>query len=465
MILRPRKTAGRREVSLPYTFRGGVHPRGEKRLTEQSAIDRSLSPATVYIPVSQHIGAPAEIIVSPGDTVKKGQLIARATKAVSSNVFSSVSGTVKGVVKRPAAGGGETDHIAVENDFTEQEIRLPALAERSRAAVRSRLRDAGVVGMGGAGFPTDVKILPPDGIETEILLINAAECEPYITCDYRVMLELTDDFLAGVEILREGCGAKQVWIAVEDNKTEAAEHLARRENIVWVNDRKRKATKEQLESSRLIKAVAVRTKYPQGAEKQLIYAALGRVVPEGKLPYAVGVNVNNVQTALAAYYAVSEGRPVCERVMTVSGRAAARPGNLWIKTGTTYRDVAEYCGVDSDKLAMIVSGGPMMGNTVCSEDVSVAKTTGSVLFLTEEEITRADPRPCIGCGRCVKYCPMNLVPVYIDSNAEQGDYAAAKKYGALACIACGCCSYVCPAKRPLVQNIRKAKNVILERKL
>lgn len=450
---------------MAFTFHGGVHPRGEKGLTEGAAIDRSFAPATVYIPVSQHIGAPAEIIVAPGDAVKKGQLIARATKAVSANVFSSVSGIVRAIVRRPTASGAEVDHIQIDNDFSEAEVRLPALSDRSRASVRNRLREAGVVGMGGAGFPTDVKILPPDGVTTDVLLINAAECEPYITCDYRVLLELTDDFLAGVEILREGCGAKHVWIALEDNKRAAAEFLAKRADIVWVNSPKRKATKEQIAGEHLIKAVTVKTKYPQGAEKQLIYAALGRTVPEGKLPYAVGVNVNNVHTALSAYYAVEQGKPVTERVMTVSGRAADKPGNLWIKTGTTYADVADYCGVRREDLAMIVSGGPMMGASVCSEAVSVAKTTGSVLFLAEEEVSRFDPDPCIGCGRCVKFCPMNLVPVYIDMYAEQGDFAAAKKYGACACISCGCCSYVCPARRPLVQNIRKAKIRISEGKL
>ena len=439
---------------MAFTFRGGVHPSGHKELTENKATAPFFDVPKVYIPLSSHIGKPAIPVVRGGDYVRKGQLIAAAAEGISANLFSSVSGMVKGIVMRPLVSGKSGEHIEIENDFKEEDVTLPVLTDPDAEEIIQRIKDAGIVGMGGAAFPSHIKLRPPKEGATDILLINGAECEPYITCDYRVMTERAEDFVEGVRLLKKGCGAKKALILIESNKIEAIKKLAAL-NIPIIKKRK------SIEDLKDIGIIQLKTKYPQGAEKQLIYAATGRKVPEGKLPSAVGATVVNAQTALAVYDAVKRGKPLYERVMTVSGDAVENPCNLLVRTGTPFKDIIERVGLKGD-YEMMICGGPMMGHCCYSQEVCVTKGTGALLLLTDNSINIDRPSACIGCGRCVKVCPMRLMPLMIDSYAIKGDFALAEKYGAGCCIECGSCSYVCPANRPLVQSIRVAKIKIRE---
>ena len=441
---------------MSSTFNRGVHPSHCKNKTENLKIEEIFKPQTVCISLSQHLGKPALPLVEKGQRVKCGELIGQAQAGISANVYSSVSGIVTGIVKINNAQGAKVDHIQIENDFTDETEFLPKLTNPTKEQITERIKQAGIVGMGGAAFPTHFKLSPPPGTVLDTLVINAAECEPYITCDYRIMLELTDDFIEGVKLLQKAAGAERAIIGIEDNKQPAINKLLDRDDTVLIKNIK-KTVKDK------INIVVLKSKYPQGAEKQLIYATCKRIVPEGGLPSAIGVCADNVHTALSVYYAVAEGKPLYERVMTVSGDACKKPCNMWVKSGTSYRDIALKCEVDNYE--MLVSGGPMMGFTVFSEDVCVTNATSSLLFLTAKEINFDAPTQCIGCSKCVMVCPMYLMPVYIDSNVLTGDYSEAKKYGAMSCIECGCCSYICPAKKPLVQSIRLAKKIIRERKI
>ena len=442
---------------MSVTFKKGIHPFHKKTKTENLEIESVNLPKTVYISLSQHIGKPAKLIVEAGQKVKCGELIGLAEAGISANIYSSVSGTVTGIVKRSNAQGSKVDHVQIENDFLEEKVFLPILENPSKEEIIARVKEAGIVGMGGAAFPTHIKLSPPPNTVLDTLIINTAECEPYITCDYRILLELTDDFIEGVKLLKKATGTQFVIIGIEDNKINAVNHLKNRDDVYLANNFK-KIKKDK------INIIVLKSKYPQGAEKQLIYAISKRIIPEGALPSAVGICVNNVHTALSVYYAVKKGKPLYERVLTVSGDACKKPCNMWVKSGTSYRDLSEKC-VQNNKYEMLVSGGPMMGLTVYTEDISVTNATSSILFLTDKEIDFINPSPCIGCGKCVMVCPMNLMPVFIDSNVLTGDYKEAKRYGAMSCIECGCCSYICPAKKPLVQSIKLAKKMIRERKI
>ena len=424
-------------------FRGGVHPDGCKQLTRGAPIGRLPAPPAVWLPLSQHIGAPALPVVAAGDRVLRGQLAAKKAEGLSANVYSPIAGTVKGVVRHITAGGKKQDHILIEGDGSDESVSLAPLASLTPEAVLARIEEAGIVGMGGAGFPTAAKLNVRGRVDT--LVVNAAECEPYITCDERIMLEYTGELLQGIRLCMLACGAERAVIGIEKNKPEAIAHLARqcREGI---------------------SVKPLRTRYPQGAEKQLIYGCCGRTVPEGGLPADAGVVVVNVHTALAVQRAAVQNIPCYERVMTVSGGACARPGNFWVPNGTPLHAVADYCGGRED-CARIVSGGPMMGEAVFSLKVCTSKTMSSLLFLEEGECRPRKASDCIGCGRCVQACPMGLMPVFIDAAVLAKDYAAAKRFGAAQCIACGCCSYVCPAERYLTQSVRLGRKIVKERKL
>ena len=424
-------------------FRGGVHPDGCKQLTRGASIGRLPAPPAVWLPLSQHIGAPALPVVAAGERVLRGRLVAKKAEGLSANVYSPIAGTVKGVVRHITAGGKKQDHILIEGDGSDESVSLAPLASLTPEAVLARIEEAGIVGMGGAGFPTAAKLNVRGRVDT--LVVNAAECEPYITCDERIMLEYTGELLQGIRLCMLACGAERAVIGIEKNKPEAIAHLAR-------------------QCGEGLSVKPLRTRYPQGAEKQLIYGCCGRTVPEGGLPADAGVVVVNVHTALAVQRAAVQNIPCYERVMTVSGGACARPGNFWVPNGTPLHAVADFCGGRED-CARIVSGGPMMGEAVFSLKVCTSKTMSSLLFLEEGECRLRKASDCIGCGRCVQACPMGLMPVFIDAAVLAKDFAAAKRFGAAQCIACGCCSYVCPAERYLTQSVRLGRKIVKERKL
>lgn len=431
---------------MKHTFSRGVHPSSDKGLSEKAIIGTMPTPDKVYVALSQHIGNEAISVVEIGEKVQMGQLIARADGAVSSNVFSPCSGTVISIEKRNTPSA-EIKHIGIENDKLETAYRFDRIEKPTSENVLKRLYDCGIVGMGGAGFPTDVKLKPTEVVDT--LIINGAECEPYITCDYRIMLEYTEKLVKGVQVLATALNLNKSFIAIEDNKPDAIEHMTvflQRNNISNVE------------------IVPVKTKYPQGAEKQLIYSVTGKKVPVGKYPNSIGIVMNNVHTALSAYLAVYEGQPLYKRIMTVSGYGIKTPSNLWVSNGTLYKDLIEYCGGYSDEPTVkLICGGPMMGQTVVNAEVSTSKICGSLLLLTRDEAFTENPEACINCGKCSRVCPMVLMPMYIDSYTLAGNIDGAIKYGVCNCIECGCCAYACPAKRPLVQSIKLAKKKIKER--
>lgn len=432
------------------SFPKGVHPHDHKEQTKDKQIVVMKAPDMLYVPVFQHIGAPAEIKVQAGDKVKKGQLIAEAKGFVSANIFSPVSGEVKGIVNRPGAATARPEpHIQIENDRHNTEENLPVLTNPSREQILNRLREAGIVGMGGAAFPTHVKMQPPKEKVVDTLMINAAECEPFITCDYRIMIEYAEEFLEGVLLLAKALGVENINVGLEANKADIYEMLAQK----------------GAEKNPQIKVTLLKKKYPQGAEKQLIYAIDKRKVPAGGLPADVGVVVSNVHTALSTYEAVVKGKPLYERIMTVTGHGINEPKNFWCATGTTYEEVAKFCGEATEDTIKVISGGPMMGFAQPNLEACTAKNASALLFLTAAETDTTEVTQCINCGKCHTACPMNLMPMFIDACTIAGDYEGAKKYGAQNCMECGCCVYICPANRQIVSNVRIAKKIIRERKI
>ena len=425
------------------TFKKGIHIKDEKFLSKNANIEQLPAPKTVFIPLLQHIGVECEPVVKMGDIVKKGQIIATSSK-MSSNVIASVSGKILDIVLLPNAQGRKIKHLPIENDGLETEQKLPILKNPKGADIVKRIKDAGIVGMGGAAFPSHIKATPANDKQVETLIINAAECEPYITCDYRIMTEYPEEFLKGCLLLKEAACAKEVVVAIEDNKEDIAKIL---------------------QEYNMMPIILLRAKYPQGSEKQLIYAVTKKKVPIGKLPMDVNVIVNNVHTAYAVYQAVYEGKASYERVVTISGRAIEKPKNLLIRTGTQYSEVIDFCGGLKEQPKKIISGGPMMGFSQFSTQAVVAKGTSCILFLKEEEVNTKKAMACINCSRCANSCPINLLPMYIDGYCLAGELELSKKYGALSCVECGCCSYVCPSKRPLVQSIKLAKKLIKERNI
>ncbi len=429
-------------------FRGGVHPSGRKELTENIAVSVMPAPKTVYISLSQHIGKPAKAIATVGQAVAEGELIATADGVVSSNIYSSVSGVVKAIEKRVTANG-KGEHIVIEADDEGRKTRLEPLTEPTKEQILARVAEAGIVGLGGAGFPTAVKLNSPVPIDT--LVINGAECEPYITCDYRIMLDYTASFIDGVRLIKDSLSVEKAYIGIEDNKEKAIAVLKDYLEQNGIND---------------IEVKPLKTKYPQGAEKQLIYGVTGRKVPLGGLPTAVGVVVCNVHTALSVHFAVREGKPLYERIMTVTGEGITEPKNIWVANGTTYEAVIEYCGglKEGVRVVKMLNGGPMMGVAVAGSQVACTKTTSCLLLMSDGEAFTGSPSQCINCGKCANACPMRLMPMYMDAYALSGELDNAVKYGLNACIECGSCTFVCPAKRTLVQSFRLAKKKLRGRK-
>lgn len=426
---------------MAFRFRGGIHPKTNKLTHDLNTVAFPL-PEKLYIPLSQHIGKPATPCVNVGDTVKKGSLIGTADGAFSANVYSSACGTVESIVTLPLANGNKCQHVVIKASENDDYIKFEPLNNPDAQQIVERVKDAGIVGMGGATFPTHIKLTPKTPVDT--LIINGAECEPYITCDYRVIVEHTKDVIDGIRLEAKALNVKRILIGIEKMNGEAVTAL-------------KKASADYPE----IEVVTLPVKYPQGSEKQLIYTLTKRIVPAGKLPSDVGVVVSNIQTARAICRAVTYGEPLVERVVTVSGDAIDKRGNFVIPTGVTVNDIINY--VSADNYKKIISGGPMMGFALSDTSVAIAKGSSAILFFNESQLTES-PSPCINCARCARACPLHLMPMYIDAYASAGDLNKALKYGAMDCFECGSCAYVCPAKRPLVQAIRLAKKAIREKK-
>ncbi|MDD4839624.1 MAG: electron transport complex subunit RsxC [Clostridia bacterium] len=429
---------------MAKTFKHGTHP-PENKITENSPLVEFAVPEKLYISLSQHIGAPAQAIVEVGDSVKAGTLIGKAGGFVSANIFSSVSGKVTNIVTLPTATGGEAKHIEIQNDFRYETVSLPEITVPTKENILERVKEAGIVGMGGATFPTHVKLSPSKPVDT--LIINGAECEPYITCDYRLMLEKTDEFIEGVKLLMTALSVEKAYIGIENNKKEAIELLAEK-------------------CPPKIEVVELKSKYPQGAEKQLIYSITRRVVPTGGLPMDVGVVVNNVHTAYSVARAI-KGEPCYMRAMTVSGDGVEKIGNYFARTGLTYKFIYDECrgNVAEEVTCKVISGGPMMGFAQANLKPATTKGTSSLLFLSEIRISKSDTTACINCGRCGMGCPMNLLPNEIEENTLHRNFEEVIKLNVASCIECGVCTYNCPAKRPLLQAIRLAKRIIKEKGL
>ncbi len=433
---------------LKFTFRGGVHPDDGKKLTQDQAIRAYVTQKDAVYPLSQHIGAPAKPVVKKGDRVLAGQLIAEAAGFVSANIHSAVSGTVKGIEKRVVPSGGRVDSIVIENDGMFDSVdfskNVRPLEGLYREDVISIIRNAGVVGMGGAGFPSDVKLSPRNEDDIDCIIVNGAECEPYLTSDYRRMIEEPEKIVDGLKIVIGLFQGAQGIIAIEDNKPEAIRIL-------------REKTKDEPR----IRVNKVKTKYPQGAERQLIYANTGRYVNSNNLPADAGCIVHNVDTIISIYEAVMLGLPVISRVVTVTGDCVEHPQNFIVPIGTSFRELINAAGGFKKDPAKVIAGGPMMGKALYELDVPVTKGTSAILALSKDAVADAKPSQCIKCGKCVSVCPGRIEPNLLMDLAEAKDLEGFQKYHGMECCECGCCSYVCPAKRHLTQTIAGTRKQVL----
>ncbi|MGE5390750.1 MAG: electron transport complex subunit RsxC [Deltaproteobacteria bacterium] len=424
----------------------GIHPDTHKSPTEGKAIESNELPNRVILPVQQHIGAPSVPIVKKGDLVKKGQLIAEAKAPVSSNVHATISGKVVDVSDQPHPVLGKCQAITIESDGLD-EWAEGILTERDwqkldTAEILEIIKNAGIVGLGGATFPTHIKLAPPSGSKIDTLIINAAECEPYLTADHRIMLEYTERVVTGIQIIKKVLGVSNVIVGIEDNKMNAVKVMA-----------------DALKGTG-IKVTAVPTRYPQGAEKTLIKTLLGREVPSGKLPLSIGVVVQNVGTAVAICDAVREGIPLIERIVTVTGGAIKEPKNLKLRIGTTFADAIEQCGGLKSPAKKLIMGGPLMGAAQYTEGVPVIKGASGILAFTKEEVNDGPESPCIRCGSCIDACPMGLNPSMLSILGERSFVEeAVNEYHLLDCMECGCCTFVCPAKRKIIHYIRYSKKM------
>lgn len=439
------------------TFKGGFHVPDNKALTADAIVEVMPLVPEYYVSLAQHIGKPAEPVVAAGDVVVEGQLIAKASSFVSANIHSPVCGEVVDIVKRKNAQGATVDYIHIKSNGNQDKFTLPKLTNPSAEEIVQRVADAGIVGMGGAGFPTAVKLQPKDPVDS--LIINAAECEPYLNCDNRLMIERANEFIAGVKLIAKAINVPNVYIGIEANKMEAYNTLLAVDGVI-ADDKKSLANRKDGD----IIVVLLKKKYPQGAEKTLIKACVNREVPVGGLPSAVGCIVDNVGTAYAVYDAVVNGNTLHKRLMTVTGRGVCSPKNIEVAVGTPLAAVVEFCGGLSEDTIKLVSGGPMMGFSLANLDVCTTKTDSGFLALTDKEASTVLPTPCINCGRCAEVCPMKLMPMYIDFYTTCGDTENAVRYGAANCFECGTCAYVCPAKRPIVQSVRLTKMKMKEKK-
>jgi len=444
-----------------FTFRGGVHPPGKKDLTCESRIQPGPVVKQVAVMLRQHIGAACQPLIRKGDAVQSDQKIGDSDAFVSAPVHSPINGKVKEIALRSHAVLGRAlaiiidalpnnptklSYFKIDDDFD--------IRNYSAEQICEAVRGAGIVGMGGAGFPTRVKIEPNPRLPKEALIINGCECEPYITCDYRVMLEWTSQVIAGIKLARKASGCSKVFIGIEDNKPQAIEIL-------------NEALSKSADCDN-IKVIPVKTKYPQGGERQLIKAILKKSVPTGGIPPTIGVVVLNIATVAAIAEAVVSGAPLTRRVVTVTGEAITRPGNYYVPIGTSVEDLIEFCGGVTELCAKVVLGGPMMGIAIADLETPVTKTTNAVTVLTKEQIGSAKfarrQTPCIRCGRCLQACPENLNPTRIAHAVKNNLLDVAERYYIGACIECGCCSYVCPANIEVTGYIKTGKIFLARQK-
>ena len=434
-----------------YTFSGGIHPYDGKDLSKDKPIKEVLPKGDLVYPLSQHIGAPAKPIVKVGDKVKTGQMIAEAGGFVSANIFATVSGTVKKIEKHRVPVGDMVESIIVENDGLYEEVEYPAskgLDAMSKEEILAAVKNAGVVGMGGAGFPTHVKLAPKDPSKIDYVIANCAECEPYLTSDYRRMMETPELLIGGMKcVLKLFDNAKGI-IAIEDNKPDAIDLLSR-------------LTKNEPR----IEVYALRTKYPQGSERHIIYACTHRQINSKMLPADAGCIVDNCDTLVAINDAVNNNRPLMNRIVTVTGDSIADPRNFKVRCGTNYRELLDEAGgfIEGKEPETIISGGPMMGFSLFDLDVPVTKTSSALLCLSYDDVAHSSETACINCGRCVEACPEKLIPSQLATFAEHENYDEFNRLFGKECIECGSCSYVCPAKRQLCQSIKSMKKLSIGR--
>lgn len=436
------------------TFRiGGIHPE-ENKLTDNAVTQVAALPKQAVFPLSQHIGAPAKAVVKKGDKVKVGTLIAEANGFVSAPVFSSVSGTVLKIDDVFDATGYRKPSIiiSVEGDEWKESIdrseKLETLADHPELTpeeIVERVKKAGVTGMGGAGFPTFIKLCPPPTAKAECVIINGVECEPYITSDYRLMIEHADEILVGLQLLMKAAKVDKGYIGIETNKPEAIRLL-----------------EEKTQGNPNIEIVPLAQKYPQGGEKQLVDAVIRRQVPAPPaIPVSVGAIVQNVGTAFAVYQAVMKNKPLFERYTTVTGKKISNPGNFLVRMGTPMTDLIEFCGGMPEGDNKVLAGGPMMGKALNTTDVPVCKGTNCVTVLSGDDAIRKEAQPCIRCAKCVSACPMGLEPYLLAVVSSAGNWEKAEQEDIVSCIECGSCQYTCPAHRHLLDNIRQGKSTVM----
>lgn len=441
------------------TFRiGGIHPE-ENKLTHEVATQVAPLPHQAIFPLSQHIGAPARPVVQKGDKVKVGTLLAEAGSFVSAPIYSSVSGTIVKIDSAIDATGYRKPAIIinVEGDEWEESIdrseKLELMKdhpELTPEVIVNRVKDAGIVGMGGAGFPTFIKLTPPPTAKAECVIINAVECEPYITADYRLMMEHADEILVGLELLMKAAKVTTGYIGIETNKPKAIELLSE------------KASKAFDGTEYRVEVVPLKQRYPQGGEKQLVDAVIRRQVPAPPaIPVNVGAIVQNVGTAFAVYQAVMKNKPLFERYTTVTGKRLAHPGNFLVRMGTPMQDLIDLCGGMPEGDNKLLAGGPMMGKALTSTEVPICKGTNSVTILSDEDARRKEPQPCIRCAKCVGACPMGLEPYLLAKLSAFKKWEKAETEDIVSCIECGSCQFTCPAHRPLLDNIRQGKQTVM----
>ncbi|MBR0411881.1 MAG: electron transport complex subunit RsxC [Eubacterium sp.] len=426
------------------TFKGGLHPYDGKELSKDKSILEYLPQGELVYPLSQHIGAPAVPCVKKGDRVLAGQKIAEAGGFVSANIHSSVSGKVKKIEPRLTVSGARVNSIVIENDGEYETAEFTPVTSREKQDIIGAVKEAGIVGLGGAGFPTHVKLSPKEPEKIDTIIINAAECEPYITADYRCMMEIPDQLISGLNLILSLFPAAKGVIGIEDNKPEAIEKLTK-----------------LCEKEERIEVAPLKTKYPQGAERSLIYAVTGRSINSSMLPADAGCIVDNVATAIAIHEAVILGKPLYERVVTVTGDAIASPGNYKVKAGTNAAELAAAAGGFKTEPEKVISGGPMMGMALSTLDVPCGKTFSSLLCFSKDEVAEYEPGPCIRCGRCISVCPAGLMPTRLSEVADHGNFALFDALNGCECVECGCCSYICPAKRRLTQSMKTGRREAL----